>query len=197
MKCYVKLALIVAGSLSAVLLLASVVYGAPPASDPVTVNVTVDNFISISNPGDVTLATIAGTGGSSENSSTWTVATNNDLGYKLEASATGAPAMTKGADSFADYVNGAPVPWAVAAADSAFGFSAEGSATPVGTWGTPGVGSGNYRGFNGATAIEVANNGNETAGENTTLYFKAEVGATHLQASGLYSANLTITATAL
>ncbi len=177
---------------------ASVVYGAAPATDPVTVSVTVDDYISLSNPGDVTLANIAGTGGASENSATWTVATNNDLGYKLEVSASGSPALTKGADSFADLADGGtPIPWSVAPADSAFGFSAEGAATSTALWGTPSSGSGKYRGFTGSTPIEVANNGNETAGEDTTVYFKAEVGASHLQASGLYTANVTVTATTL
>ncbi len=180
-----------------VLALTSVVYGATQ-SDPVTVSVTVDDYISLSNPGNVTLANIAGLGGNSESNATWTVATNNDAGYKLEVSAAGSPALTKGADSFADFADGgSPIPWSVAAADSAFGFSAQGAATPSGSWGDPAGGSGKYRGFTAGTPIEVANNGNETAGENTTVYFRAEVGASHLQASGLYSANLTVTATTL
>ncbi len=180
------------------LALASVGYGASTASDPVTVSVTVDDYISISNPGDVTLANIAGTGGSTESSATWTVATNNDAGYKLEVTASSTPALAKGADSFADFVDGGtPIPWSVAAADSAFGISAQGNATSAALWGNPGAGSGNYRGLQGATAIEVANNSNETAGEDTTLYFRAEVGASHLQPSGTYSANLTVTATTL
>lgn len=176
----------------------SVVYGAPSASDTVTVSVTVDDYISISNPGDVTLANIAGTGGSTENSATWTVATNNDAGYKLEVSAAGAPALNKSGDSFADFVDGgSPIPLAVAASDSAFGFSTQGNATPAGLWGDPAGGSGNYHSFQGDSAIEVANNGNETAGEDTTHYSRAEVGSSHLQVSGLYAANLTVTATTL
>ncbi|GBE57915.1 hypothetical protein BMS3Abin01_00842 [bacterium BMS3Abin01] len=178
--------------------LTSAVYGASSASDPVAVTLTVDDYISLSNPGDVALANIAGTGGSAENSATWTVATNNDAGYKLEVSASGTPAMTKGGDSFADLVDGGtPIPWSVASADSAFGFSAEGTATSSSLWGTPSTGSGKYRGFSGGTAIEVANDSNETSGEDTTIYFKAEVGASHLQASGSYAANLTVTATTL
>lgn len=163
-----------------VLVLASAVYGAQ-ASDPVTVSVTVDNFISISNPGDVALANIAGSGGSSEASATWQVATNNDNGYKLEMAATGSPAMTKGADSFANY-GGAGV-WSIPAANSAFGFSVNGTTA--------------YQGFSGTTPTQIATSAGETAGENTTVYFKAEVGASHLQASGNYAANLTVTATTL
>jgi hypothetical protein len=163
-----------------VLVLASAVYGAQ-TSDPVAVSVTVNNFISISNPGDVALANIAGVGGSSESNATWLVATNNDLGYKLEMSATGSPAMTKGADSFADYT-GAGV-WSIPAANSAFGFSVNGTMA--------------YQGLTGTTPIQIWNNPNETAGESTTVFFRAEVGASHLQASGNYAANLTVTATTL
>lgn len=163
-----------------VLVLASAVYGAQ-ASDPVTVSVTVDNFISISNPGDVALANIAGAGGSSESNATWQVATNNDLGYKLEVAATGSPAMTKGTDSFDDYIGAGG--WSIPAASSAFGFSVNGTT--------------DYQGFTGATPIEIVNTPNETAGESTTVYFKAEVGASHIQTSGSYAANLTVTATTL
>lgn len=193
-----KLLVLIAGTTLLLLAATSVVYGASPATDPVAVSVTVDDYISLSNPGDVTLANIVGTGGSSESSATWTVATNNDNGYKLELTASGAPALAKGADTFADLADGGtPIPWSVAAADSAFGFSAQGNATPGAQWGDPAGGSGNYRGFLSGTPIEVANNGNETAGEDTTVYFKAEVGTSHLQPSGLYSADVTVTATTL
>ena len=67
--------------------------------------------------------------------------------------------------------------------ESAFGFSVNGTT--------------GYQGFSGATPIQIVNNPGETAGDNTTVYFKAEVGASHLQASGSYAANLTVTATTL
>ncbi|MFA5802816.1 MAG: hypothetical protein WC911_10125 [Thermoleophilia bacterium] len=181
MRFSVKVAILSVTTLVLVLVLASAVYGAAPVSDPVTVNVQVNDFISISNPGDVTLAAIAGTGGSSESNATWQVATNNDAGYKLEIAATGSPAMTKGTDSFADY-SGVGV-WSIPAAQSAFGFSVNNTSS--------------YQGFTGAIPIQVRNSTNETAGEDTIINFKAEVGASHLQASGAYSANLTVTATTL
>ncbi len=177
---FMRLSVLAATTLILVLVLASAVYGAQ-AADPVTVSVTVDNFISISNPGELTLASIAGMGGSSEGNATWQVATNNDLGYKLEVAATGSPAMTKGSDSFADY-SGAGA-WSLPATESAFGFSVNGT--------------GSYQGFAGASPIEIVNSNNETAGEDTTVYFRAEVGASHLQASGDYAANVTVTATTL
>ncbi|MHB8793747.1 MAG: hypothetical protein ACYC6O_10500 [Thermoleophilia bacterium] len=180
MRFTVKAASLAVTTMVLVLVLASAVYGAQ-ASDPLDVNVTVDNFISISSPGDVALANIAGSGGSSESNATWQVATNNDLGYKLELSATGSPAMTKGTDSFADYTG--PGVWSIVANESAFGFSVNGT--------------NGFQGFSGATPIEIANSPNETAGDDTTVYFRAEVGASHLQASGSYAANLTVTATTL
>jgi len=181
MRFSAKVAILSVTTLVLVLVLASAVYGAAPVSDQVNVNVQVSDYISISSPGDVTLATIAGAGGSSEGNATWQVSTNNDMGYKLDIAATGSPAMTKGADSFADY-SGAGV-WSIPATQSAFGFSVTDTSS--------------YQGFTGATPILVRNSTNETAGENTTINFKAEVGASHLQASGAYSANLTVTATTL
>jgi hypothetical protein len=179
MKFSAKVAVLTVTTLIMVLVLASAVYGSTD-SDPVTVNVTVANFISL-NAGNVALDPIVGLGASSEKSATWTVATNNDLGYKLEVAATGSPAMTKGADSFADY-SGAGV-WSIPANSSAFGFSVNGTSA--------------YQGFTGAIPIQIVNTPNETAGEDTTVYFKAEVGASHLQVSGNYAANVTVTATTL
>ena len=181
MKYAAKVAILAVGSILLVLVLASVVYGAAPQSAPVAVNVSVNDFLEMTPPSSVTLAQINGTGGASEQSATWHVATNNDNGYKLEVSATGSPAMTKGADSFADYSG--PGAWSMAATDSAFGFSVNGT--------------NGYRGLNGASPIQVFSNSNETAGEDTIIFFKAAVGTSHLQASGAYSANLTVTATTL
>jgi hypothetical protein len=183
MKLSTKLVLLAASSLLVVLGLSSASYGATKTdSDAVVVNANVDNFISISHPADVTLPTIVGTGGQAEASATWNVKTNNDLGYKLEVFASGSPALTKGTDSFADY-SLTPQPWVVNPADSAFGFSYDGGV--------------NFLGFNGTTPIQVHSNPNETAGEDTTLIFRAEVGANHLQASGAYTASVTVTATTL
>lgn len=166
-----------------VLVLASAVYGKTDSSDPVTVSATVDNFISINpnTPVTVGLGTIVAPGDSVDGSATWEVATNNDSGYKLEVKATGSPAMTKGTDSFDDYIGTGE--WSISAASSAFGFSVNGTS--------------DYRGFTGAAPIEIVNTPDETAGESTTVYFKAQVGASHLQTSGSYAANLTVTATTL
>lgn len=160
---------------------------------------TASAYVSISSPPDLNLAAIPGTGGASEGTVVWTVATDAVLGYTLTIQASGTPAMTSGANSIADYaeaVPGTPETWTVAASAAAFGFSAQGASTPTGTWGTPASGAGKYRGFTGSSPIEIANRLLPTGGENTTVYFKAEVGASHFQVSGTYTATITATATA-
>lgn len=181
MKLFAKITLLATGSLFMLLVLASVVYGASSDSDPINVNVTVADYITISHPADVNLTSIAGLGGSSEGNATWTVATNNDNGYQLTIAAGSSPALNKGLDSFADYIG--PGTWSIAAADSAFGFSVTDTL--------------NYKGLTGATPILIKSNPSETAGESTLVNFKAEVGASHLQPSGNYTANLTVTAVTL
>ncbi len=184
MRFTIKVSFLTIAAMILALALGSVVYGAN-ASRPVTVGATVDNFIAMDPVANVNLApNITGIGGSASGSTIVHVSTNNDLGYSLEATASGAPgsaAMTKGLDSFADYSG--PVIWSIGANESAFGFSVNNTT--------------NYHGFAVGSAVPLYNNNNETAGEDTTINFKAEVGASHLQASGNYAANLTITATTL
>ncbi|MHB8968118.1 MAG: hypothetical protein ACYC5A_01495 [Thermoleophilia bacterium] len=180
MKGIVKVVALMSSTLVITLLLGTVVYGSV-ASETVTVTADVADYISVNPVASVALGPIAGAGGADEGATTVTVATNNDLGYKLEITASGTPAMTKGADSFADY-SGLPA-WSIAATDSAFGFSVDNNTS--------------YQGLNGGTPIQIKTNNNETTGENTNLFFKAEVGASKFQASGTYQADLTVTATTL
>lgn len=151
--------------------------------------------VSISSPADLTMAAIPGTGGVSEGTIDWTVTTDAVLGYTLTVQATSTPAMTQPGYSIPDYPASTPETWSVAAANAAFGFSAQGPSTPTSSWGTPGSGSGKYRGFSGSSPIEIANRVLPTAGESTTVYFKAEVGSSRLQASGTYTAVIVATAT--
>jgi hypothetical protein len=179
-KGFVKGAALVSGTLVITLVLASVVYGSVD-SESVTVTADVSDYIAVSPVTDVALGPIAGAGGSDEGNTTVTVSTNNDLGYKLEVTASGTPAMSKGSDTFADYAG--PAVWSIAANESAFGFSVDNNSS--------------YQGLTGGTPIQVKTNNDETAGDNTILFFKAEVGASKLQASGTYQADLTVTATTL
>jgi hypothetical protein len=150
-------------------------------SESVTVTADVSDYISVNPVSNVALGPIAGAGGSDEGSTTVTVATNNDDGYKLEVTADSTPAMEKGTDSFADYA-GAGV-WSIPATASAFGFSVDNNTS--------------YQGLTGGTPIQIKTNTDETTGEDTVLYFKAEVGASKFQAGGTYQADLTVTATTL
>lgn len=162
------------------LVLSSAVHAASSDAKPVDVSVTVNDYIQLSVPGNVILANIAGTGGESEASTTWNVTTNNSNGYQLLLSAGSAPAMTMGVDSFADYA-GAPV-WSIAANQSAFGYSV-----------TDNI---HYQGLT-TTPTQIHTLGNETANDATTVFFRAGVGSSHLQPSGMYTANLTVTASTL
>lgn len=173
---------------------------AATASSSITVSLPINNYISISQPTDVSMPAIAGTGGSSEGSASWSVITNNALGYSLAVAAGSSPAMNSGSNSIPDYttsVPDTPETWSVAADQGAFGFSAEGPATSADTWGTPSTGNGKYRGFNGTTGIAVANNPLFTTGQTTSVYFKGEIGTSYTQPSGTYSSSITATATTL
>ncbi|MHB1390163.1 MAG: hypothetical protein ACYCXF_02865 [Thermoleophilia bacterium] len=181
MKIFAKITLLATGSLFMLLILASVVYGAAPQSDPINVNVTVDDYITITHPTDVTLSNIAGQGGSSVGNVTWKVSTNSIHGYELKIAAASSPALSKGTDSFADYAGlGA---WSIPATDSAFGFSVNNTT--------------NYKGLTGATAIQINSHAFPVIDDSTLVNFKAEVGASHLQPSGSYAAHLTVTAVTL
>jgi len=106
-----------------------------------------------------------------------------------------APAMTSAAlDSYADYgeaVEGTPETWSMATTVSEFGFGA------TGTYILAKFGAAKYMGFNGTTNEEVATQAAETAGSDTTVIFRADVGSAKSQPTGNYSATVTATATTL
>ena len=52
-------------------------------------------------------------------------------------------------------------------------------------------------GFNGTTNEQVSHQDAETAGSDTTIIFRAEVGSAKSQPTGNYSATVTATATTL
>jgi hypothetical protein len=166
-----------------------------PESDDVIVNLTVNSAITLSAPADVDMTDITGDG-TSTGAVTWNVRTNDSQGYKLEVNASASPAMTMNAtENFADYGASTPETWALSSTDdSAFGFTASGTDSEAA------FGSGTlYRGFAGTTPIQVASSDTYTAdgGTDTTVGFYAEVGTTHIQPSGDYSALITATATTL
>lgn len=167
--------------------------GAAEATDSVAVNLTVAATISLNAPADVSMGTITGTGSVTGNT-TWTVTTNNSAGWKLEVATNQANTMHSGSDVFTDYteaVEGTPETWSMAASASEFGFGA------TGTYIETKFGADKYMGFNNTTKEQISHSGAETAGDDTVVIFKAEVGASKLQPTGSYSATVTATATTL
>jgi len=163
------------------------------ATDSVTVSVTVVSSISIDNPVDVILSPNIEETGMANGSATWNVKTNHAAGWTLSVEASTTPAMQSGANSFADYTEvppGTPEAWSVAAADSEFGFNA------AGTYAEAGFSGSKYLSFDGANQIQIAhrNAPSEGAGDDTTVNFRAEVGASHNQPLGTYDATITATA---
>jgi hypothetical protein len=170
------------------------IVGAATATDNVNVNLNVAATISITHPTDVSMSPdITGTG-SSTGSTSWTVTTNNSSGWKLEVETNQANTMHSGSDVFTDYteaVEGTPETWSIAASASEFGFGA------TGTYIETKFGADKYMGFNNATKEQVSHSAAETAGDATTVIFKAEVGSTKLQPTGSYQSVVTATATTL
>ncbi|MFA5926339.1 MAG: hypothetical protein WC831_05465 [Parcubacteria group bacterium] len=167
---------------------------AAQTTDSVVVNLNVLATISLNTPSDVTMAPdITGTG-SSTGSTTWTVTTNNSAGWKLEVNTDQASTMHSGSDVFADYsetADGTPEAWLVAPSAAEFGFGATGSYVETK------FGVDKYMGFNSTTKEQVSHNSAETAGDSTTVTFKAEVGSSKLQPTGAYASTVTATATTL
>jgi len=165
-------------------------------TDSVVVAVNVVPAISINSPADITLSPDIEEAGSADGSVIWNVETNDLDGWKLEVNASASPALANGGNSFTDYtetVEGTPEIWSVAASDSEFGFNASG------TYAEAGFSGSKYMGFNGGSRVQAAhrNAPSEGSGDETTVNFKAEVGASHSQAIDTYTATITGTATNL
>lgn len=182
---------------------------AATASDNVIVTLDVDTGITISDGANVTMAPNIGVASDgSIGSSSWIVRTNSALGYTLAVKASASPALVSGANSFADYteaVSGTPDVWSVGSGAYEFGYSAYGTDTPTGTWGTgtscgaAGVPTGTqkYIGFETADrTIATRATTTSTSGITTTICFAAQQNAVYAP-SGTYTATITATATTL
>lgn len=182
---------------------------AATATDDVVVTLDVTAGITISDGANVTMSPNIGVvADSSIGSSSWLVKTNALNGYTLAVKASTTPALQSGAESFADYtetVPGTPEAWSVGAGAKEFGYSAYGTDTSTGIWGTAATcgaagvpdASQNYVGFSLsdktiATRATVTPN----TGITTTICFAAEQNAIYA-ASGTYTATITATATTL
>ena len=178
-------------------------------SSTVVITLNVQAGITISSPGNANLSTpISISQNSAVGTTTWTVSTNNILGYTLSVKASTTPAMQMASGTpIADYQTGAPNGWSVGANAAAFGFSGFGTDVPTATWGTgsscsaaTSTPSGTllYKGFT-TTTVTVANRASTTtpAGIPTTICYAAAQGTNFLIASGVYTATITATATSL
>jgi hypothetical protein len=168
----------------------------------------VPSYLSITAyPGNLAFSDISGySGGSDDTSGTWTIKTDDPRGYSVKIKSLASPALTSGASSFPNYIDGNPTPsfnWSVASSTSAFGFTPEGSTiiqkfkdngsttcntgssdTPDACW---------Y--YFLTTDQEIANSNTYTtpAGDDVTVKLRYEAGATSNQTSGDYSASIVIT----
>lgn len=150
---------------------------------------------------------IAGvSGGIANTDSVVVVGTTAQGGYTLYINASTTPAMLGSGENFANYTTaGADLDyaWGVSSTDSEFGYTAEGphiAARFMDNGSACGSGSGDtpntcWDGFSTSNEIvSQTNYGNGLEGTTTTIKFRAEVGNRRMQATGIYTAGLTITA---
>ena len=169
-----------------------------------------ESYISISSPSDLAMSPIGGiTGEASEGTMSWLVTTDNAAGYSMSIQSNTTPALTSGADSFADYTPSGGDPdynFSILATASAFGFSPEGvdvdtrfkdngSACNTGSSETvskcwDGLSTSPKTAFQRTTS-------NHQSGSTATVRFRAESGSSHIQPSGTYTAPITVTAITL
>jgi len=169
-----------------------------------------ENYISISSPSDLVMASMSGlSGGSSEGTLSWVVTTDNTAGYSISLASTTTPALKSATDSLADYVPAGSNPdynFTNLPANSSFGFSPEGADVisrfkdngSVCNTGSSETASRCWDGLS-TTPKNVAGSAtsNHPSGTTTTARFHAESGANHIQTSGVYSVTIVATATAL
>src|SRR3989344_1958823 len=113
---------------------------AATANDDVIVTLDVTTGITISDGADATMTpNLSIVSDSSIGSSSWLVKTNAALGYTMAVKASTTPALESATSSLANYtetVLGTPEAWSVGVGDKEFGYSAYGTDTPTGVWGT-------------------------------------------------------------
>src|SRR3989338_964510 len=164
-------------------------------------------YLAITAPGSVTLApNIPSLGGGIANGfSSWTVTTDNAAGYSINIRASGTQALSSGANTFANYVPAGADPdliFTTPAASNRFGFSPEG-ADIVQKYKDDGI-SCNTGGLDTLSAcwaplltsldtITARTTSNNPSGTATTIRFRAESGASNVQAAGSYTATATLT----
>jgi hypothetical protein len=169
-------------------------------------------YIAVSAPSDVNMSPAIGgiTGGTGNGQAVWTVITDDPAGYSMSIQASTTPALQSGANSFADYTpvaSGVPdYAWGIAATDSEFGFTPEGNdiapkfknsgtTCNIGSSDAPDACWLNFLTI--ATTIAQTTAANHPSGTATTVKFKAQSGASHVQEAGTYTAKVSVTAVGL
>jgi hypothetical protein len=168
-----------------------------------------EGYLAVTVPGNLTLnPSIPMIGGGVANAvATWTVFTDVPSGYSMTLQSSSSPALRSGGNTFADYSTAGAVPdhaFSVAAADSEFGVSPEGTdivqrfRDDGATCGVGGLDTSSacwapLLVLGEAIASSATGNHNIPAGSVTTLRFRAESGASHIQPSGSYVATATVT----
>jgi len=168
------------------------------ASTSVDFDVTVEVTPELSITCDLDTATMVNaipglTGGSAVTSTDCNVKTNNYAGYQLKVKADNTNALellTSSSVYFTDYATATPAAWITDPTLAQFGFNVTGSDIESA------FSAGYYRGLAGVTDILVAHKDVATTytGVSTTFNWKAEVGSQHSQETGIYKADITVTA---
>ncbi len=168
------------------------------------------SYISISSPADLALTPIGGISGEgSEGTMSWLVTTDNTAGYSMTIETTTTPALKSALDSFADYTPAGSDPdynFSISPTASAFGFSPEGADVNTrykdnGSACNTGSGETSAKCWDGLSlsvkTIAGSTTSNQPGGTTTSVRFRAESGASHIQTSGAYSASIVVTALTL
>lgn len=165
-------------------------------------------YLSITAGADISMSPSIGgiTGGSGTGSTSWTVTTDNLAGYTLSVRSGTNPALQSSPFSFANYTPASSDPdynWSVAAADSEFGFTPEGTDVfsrfkDNGSSCNTGSSDTADRCWDSLTTsdkiIAQRTSGNHPSGVTTTMKVKAEVGTSHIQPNGTYTTTIEVTA---
>lgn len=178
-------------------------------SDSVVITLTVNSEISITSPADSSMSTALGVSqNTAVGTTTWNVKTNNSAGYTLAVkSSSNNPAMqTGGGSTISNDQVVAPALWSVSSGNAEFGFSAFGTDTTTGTWGsgtqcssTTNVPSTGLKYLGLATSdVTIATRSSTTtpSGIDTTVCYAVEQNGFYVP-SGTYTATVVATATAL
>lgn len=165
-------------------------------------------YLAVTAPGNIVLAPNipSNGGGISNGSAVWTVTTDNAAGYSMNIRASGTPALSSGANSFANYIPGGGDPdflFNTPVGTSRFGFTPEGAdivqkykdngavCNGVGTLDTASACWSPL--LTSADTITSRITPNHPSGTPTTIRFRAESEATNVQPAGSYTATSTLT----